>query len=290
MKRLLREPLVHFALLGALIFAGWRVVGEPQGEPDSIVITRGQIAALERGFAGTWQRPPTAQELEDLIGERIREEVWYRQAVALGLDRDDPVIRRRLRQKMEFLVDDAGASAPPDDAELRRYLEAHAARYRIVRAFSFRHVFLNPAARGMALAGDAARLLEQLNRDGASADVSTVGDPFLLEREFENASAVDVAQQFGEDFLTAVTAAESSRWVGPVTSAYGHHLVFIQQRTEGQMPPIDEVRDRVLQDWQHEQRRAVNEQTYRNLLARYEVTVEGIAGGSGEAAAATGQP
>jgi hypothetical protein len=289
-KKLLHEPLVHFAILGALLFAAWEVVGEPAAEPGRIVVTQAQIEALERGFAGAWHRPPTAEELDGLIGERVREEVWYRQAVALGLDRDDPVVRRRLRQKMEFLADEAGASVPASEAELGRYLQANADRYRIDRTFSFLQVFLNPAARGDGLARDAADLLAELDRQGADADLSAAGDPFLLEREFVNASAADVAQQFGDDFVTALTSAQTHRWFGPIASAFGRHLVFIRQRDEGRLPPMEEVRAQVLEDWQHERRRELNEEAYRRLLAGYEVAVERAGVASGKAAAATGAP
>src|SRR3990172_3606014 len=125
-KELMREPLVHFLFLGAAIFAAYSLVSNgTSGEPEKIVVTEGQIASMWEGFTRIWQRPPTSEELEGLIRDRVREEVYYREALALGLDKDDLIIRRRLRQKMEFISDDIVTLAQPTDAELGAYLTAH---------------------------------------------------------------------------------------------------------------------------------------------------------------------
>ncbi len=167
MTKILREPLLHFLLLGAVIFAayGW-VSKRISDEPGKIVVTQGQIASMVETFTGTWQRPPTSEELEGLIRDRVREEVYYREALALGLDKDDIIIRRRLRQKMEFVTDDVVAQAQPTDDELSAYLKAHPDPFRVQPMFTFSQVYLDPEKHGENLARDTAQLLAQLNQAG----------------------------------------------------------------------------------------------------------------------------
>jgi hypothetical protein len=171
LKRLLEEPLVHFLVLGGLIFAGYGWLDRNgAAAPGRIVVSQGQLASMMVGFTRTWQRPPTPEEWEGLIGDRVREEVYSREALALGLDRDDTIIRRRLRQKMEFISEDLASHAQPTDAELGAYLTAHPDLFRVERRFTFTHVFLDPEKRGEGLARDAARLIAQLNQAGTRAE------------------------------------------------------------------------------------------------------------------------
>ena len=275
MKKLLREPLVHFLLLGAGLFVAFGLVGERTGsEPGEIVATQGQIESLAIGFARTWQRPPTDRELEGLIQDYIREEVYYREAMALGLDKDDIVIRRRLRQKMEFVTDDVAAQAEPTDDELSAYLKAHPETFRVERRFTFSQVYLNPDRHGQNLARDAELLLAKLNEAGGKADVSALGDPFLLSHEFEAVPGSEVAKQFGEAFAAKLGALSPGQWQGPVESGYGVHLVFVGQRTGGRVPALEEVREAVRREWANAERLEANEKFYQGLLKRYTVTIE----------------
>jgi hypothetical protein len=144
-KRILREPLLHFLLLGAAMFAVYSVVSKDAGnEPSAIVLTQGKIANLATGFARTWQRPPTTEELDRLIRGYIREEVYYREALKLGLDRDDTVIRNRMQQKLEFISEDAAAMAGPSETDLQAFLDGHPGKFRVERQFTFRQVYLDP--------------------------------------------------------------------------------------------------------------------------------------------------
>lgn len=275
MEKLLREPLVHFLLLGAGLFVAFGLVGEHSGsEPGEIVATQGQIDSLAIGFARTWQRPPTDSELEGLIQDHIREEVYYREALALGLDKDDIVIRRRLRQKMEFVTDDVAAQAEPTDDELSAYLKAHPKAFRVERRFTFSQVYLNPERHGENLARDAALLLVKLNEAGGKADVSALGDPFLLSHTFEAVPGSEVAKQFGAAFAARLGALSPGQWQGPVGSGYGVHLVFVGQRTGGGVPALEEVREAVRREWANAERLEANEKFYQGLLKRYTVTIE----------------
>jgi hypothetical protein len=276
MKRLLKEPLLHFLLLGAGLFLAYSLMpkGPGNGEPGKIVVTQGQIEHLATGFAKTWQRAPTAQELEGLVRDWVREEVYSREAVALGLDRDDAVIRRRLRQKMEFVSDDIVTQTEPSDADLTAYLQAHPDSFRVEQRFTFRQVYLNPEKHGENLARDAAQLLTQLNGADDKSDASALGDSVLLDHQFAAMPASEVAKQFGDKFVAQLDELPSGKWQGPVASGYGVHLVFVSERTEGRLPALLEVRDTVRREWTNARRLEANEQFYQAMLKHYVVTIE----------------
>lgn len=275
MKKILREPLLHFLLLGAAIFAVYGLVSKrSSGEPGKIVISAGQVAAMAEGFARTWRRPPTRAEIEGLIRDRVKEEVYSREAMALGLDKDDTIIRRRLRQKMEFVTDDVAALAEPTDDELSAFLKAHVDRFRVQRQFTFNQIYLNPERRGENLERDTEQLLAQLQQAGDKADVPELGDPFLLEHKFESLPASEVVKQFGDKFTAKLGELSPRRWQGPLESGYGVHLVWISERTEGRVPALAEVRDAVRREWANARRLEANEKFYQELLKRYVVTIE----------------
>jgi PPIC-type PPIASE domain len=275
MKHLCREPLVHFLLLGAGLFVAFGLVDKrTNGEPGKIVITQGQIEHLAAGYNRVHGRPASPEELEGLIRDYVREEVYCREALALGLDRDDAVIRNRLRLKMEFISDDVAAQAEPTDEQLRGYLQEHPDAFGIEPHVTFSQVYLNPERHRQSLAHDAAQLLTRLNQAGDKADVSELGDPFLLEHTFVALTASEVAKQFGEKFAAKLGELPRDQWQGPVESGYGVHLVFVSETTEGRVPTLEEVRDAVRREWANARRLEANERFYQDLLKRYTVTIE----------------
>jgi len=275
-RRVLDEPLTRFLFVGALIFAtyGWRSRhGAPS--PGRIVVSQGQLASMMVGFTRTWQRPPTPGEWEGLVADRVREEVYFREAMALGLDRDDTIIRRRLRQKMEFISEGRGAPAGATEAELGAYLAAHPELFRVEPRFTFRHVYLNPDRHGGGLERDAARLLARLKAE-PGADTEALGDPFLLEHEFASVTAGEVGKQFGKEFAAKLGGIPPRQWQGPIGSGYGLHLVWVGARAEGGLPALADVRDAVRREWDSARRKEANERFYQDLLERYTVTIEGL--------------
>ncbi len=236
MKRLLKEPLVHFLVLGALLFAGYGLLNRnDRSAPDRIVVSKGQLASIMETFMRTRQRPPTGEEWDELIQARVREEVYYREALVLGLDKDDTVIRRRLRQKMEFISDDNNSQTPPQDSELNSYLQAHPDKFSTEQNIAFRHVYLNPEKHGDNLTRDAAQLLAKLNQADGDTTSATMGDPFLLESSFTAIPADEIAKQFGREFEAQLRGLQPGQWQGPIESAFGVHLVLISERTEGRL-------------------------------------------------------
>ena len=274
MKRILREPLLHFLLLGAAIFAAYSLMSRATSdEPGKIVITQGRLASMMESFALVRQRPPTREEWEGLIRERVREEVYYREALALGLDKEDLIIRRRLQQKMEFVSDDIVVGAPPSDADLNAYLQAHPDSFRLPQLFSFRQVFLDPERHGEHLASDTAQLLSLLKQADSTTDIAALGDPFMLDHKFDALPASEVANQFGEKFAAKLAEILPGQWQ-PVESGYGMHLVLVSKRTEGGAAALADVRDAVRREWESARQLEAKERFYQELLKRYVVTIE----------------
>ena len=277
-KRLLHEPLVHFLVLGALLFAGYALVNRGKSRSaETIVVTQGRIDTLIETFTRSWQRPPTKEELDSLIADFVREEVSAREATAMGLDQDDTVIRRRLRQKLDFVSEDVAAKREPSEAELAAYLAAHPDNFRAETRFTFKQVFLDPGKRGERLGDDTARLLATLRQQGGSADVSKLGDSFLLDAEFTSVTGSDVAMRFGGEFAQQMDKLPDGSWQGPVPSSYGSHLVFIERREAGAVPTLELARDAVRREWENAERASAQEAFYRKILARYTVVIEPVA-------------
>jgi len=277
-KRILKEPLLHFLLLGVGVFLAYGLMSRPStsGARGKIVVTAGQVEHLAAGFTKAWQRPPTDAELKGLIDDWVREEIATREAMALGLDKDDTVIRRRLRQKLEFVSDDIATQAEPTDADLSAYLQTHPESFRVEPRFTFRQVYLDPAKHGQHLARDAARVLAQLRQAGASADLATLGDSFLLEHTFQSVPTSEIAKQFGEKFAVELGRLTPGEWQGPVASGYGVHLVLVGERIEGRLPTLAEARDTVRREWANAQRLDGSRRFYEEMLKRYTVTVENL--------------
>jgi len=274
-QKIVREPLVHFLILGALlVFASNLINKRTSGDTRKIVITPGQVEHLEDTFARAHQRPPDPDELKGLIRDYVREEVYYREALALGLDRDDAPIRQRLRQKMEFISEDVAAQAQPTGEQLRSYLSDHPEKFSIDKHFTFTQVYLDPARHGRRLKSDAQQMLAQLNKSGPRADVSNMGDPFLLEGNTENVSSRDVAREYGEKFAASLAELSTGKWAGPVASGMGMHLVCVTNHTDGRLPQLNEVREAVSREWANDYRLESNRKFYGALLNRYTVTVE----------------
>jgi len=275
LRKLIGEPLFHFLLLGAVIFllAG-RVRGGSVGSGDKIVVTQSGIESMVVGFSRTWMRPPTQEELQGLVDDYVREEVLYREAKAMGLDQDDVIVRRRMRQKFEFLAEDLAArTGPPTDQELEAYLRQHADKYSEEASFSFEHVFFSREKRGASADVDATAMLARLSGKGA-IDIEKLGDAFLLPSQFEKTSAGETARLFGEKFTNELTKTQLGTWAGPIESSYGLHLVRVNARIPEVAPPLANVRESVLRDLLSDRRKQELDTQYEKLRARYTVVVD----------------
>ncbi len=274
-KKLLREPLLHFLLIGAALFLVYGLQNDGVADQSNrIVFTKADINRLILVWEKKRQRPPTRLELEGLIEQQIREEVMYREALLMGLDQNDAIVRRRMAQKVEFITADIAAQSEPTDAELEEYLAMHADKFEVPGRISFVHVYLNRDQRGENVQQDARLLLEQLSEPGSQKDIMTAGDPFMLGQQHEKMTRHDVSRLFGNEFTNRVFTLPPGSWQGPISSGYGLHLIRIDDKTEAVQPDLGMVRDKVYSEWQAQQRRDMDKAFYKSLRQRYEIVID----------------
>ena len=272
--KLLKEPLVHFLALGAVLF-GIGVLRGDSAEPSAnrITITPGVTERLMEGFRRTWQRPPTEDEFSGLVEDYLKEEVLYREALAMGLDRDDQIIRRRMRQKLEFLTADLVESFEPTDEELQAHLDANHDLYRQEATVGFAQVYIRVQRNAEHDRARALSILEEL-RTNPNADPEQMGDPFMYPATHRDMRERELLGVFGEEFAAQVVELPAGEWSGPVTSAFGLHLVRLDALDLGRLSELHEVRDAVYRDLVSERTRAAEQSFFDGLLSQYTVTME----------------
>jgi len=274
MRRILREPLVHFLVLGLVLFAWFEWRGGSGPGSRRISITSGLVQHLAAGFSRTWQRPPTESELKGLIDDYVKEEIATREAVAMGLDREDAIIRRRLRQKLEFLVEDEVEQAPPTNDELRAWLDEHPDAFAGEPRVSLRQVYVRTDRRGDGARSRAESLLSRLRAAGPDADIDDLGDPSLLPAELPLGPVSEVARVFGTELADGIDSLPVEQWSGPFESGYGLHLVLIRERVPASRPALEDIRPYVERDVLAARKDARLQALYERLLERYTVDIE----------------
>lgn len=278
--KLLREPLVHFLVIGAALFVIYAYWGQPDLEEQgkSITITADEISWLTDNWEKRWTRPPTPEERAGIIKQYLQEVVLYREAIAMGLDRNDTVIRRRLAQKLEFLSQDLISPQPPTEDELQSYFQAHIDRYRAPDLITMTHVFIDPNKRGDRTLADADVIKKQVQAlKEPPRDARSFGDPFMLQSYYPERSEAELLKLFGSGFARSVFKLAPLQWHGPVLSGYGTHVVYVHDRQEAEPPTFAEAETQVRQDWESDKRRQLNEQFVTSMIARYDVTIEDVA-------------
>ncbi len=263
---ILRQPLVHFLVLGGLVFAAFYMIEgtEPAPPHNDIAIDRATAERLAAGFSQTWRRKPTAAELSALIDDQIREEVLVREARTYALDQNDVIIRRRLRQKMEFLAESAAAAQVPDEQELAAFYETNAGRFAEDARLAVDQVYLGERA-------DAETVETLLTSLQAGEDFTTLGERSLLPAAVPLAPLTAMDSTFGSGFAAALLDHEPGIWVGPVRSGFGYHLIRITDRRDAAVPPLAKIRDRVIRDWRRERADALFEQEYARMQSGYTI-------------------
>ena len=274
MKRLLKEPLLHFLVLGALFFAVYSRLNHSlpynKSTAGTVRITGNEIAWLKETWSRQWQREPTRDELRGLVTDFLKEELLAREARALGLDQNDTIVRRRLAQKLEFLVQDTSRLAEPTEEDLRRFYEANPERFQTDAHISFTHVFFSREKRANA-ATEAKAALSDLSRGANPADF---GDRLLVDSELVDADMQSVAGQFGREFAEAVFTLNPGAWNGPIESGYGLHLVRVSEVKPANRREFSQVKTQVLERWREQRQREDNEKYFASLLKKYDVVVD----------------
>jgi peptidyl-prolyl cis-trans isomerase C len=271
--RWLREPLLHFLVIGAVLFA---VYDFQDDEPlvanaNLIVISQTKIDALINNWEKKWQRPPTQIELDGLVEREVREQVLYQEALALGLDRNDPVVRRRLAQKIEFLSSDIAAQLEPTEEDLELYLAANPQKFELPAYISFKQIYLNADRRGLSIEEDARLLLKHLEQSPADLDISMLGDSFMFGQVHDDLPGFAVSRLFGSEFTDVIFGLPVGKWQGPVRSGLGFHLIRIDSRTPAKQPELSAVRDKVRFEWMAVQKDNMNESLYQGLRQKYDI-------------------
>lgn len=276
-SRWLKEPLFHFLIVGVLLYVAYGLFGEKEteGSTRQLVVTAGDIEWMETTWEKRWNRPPTGQELHGLIQQYIRETVLYREALAMGLDKDDVIIRRRLSQKLEFLFADLLQPRPATGEVLLAYFQSHAGRYQSPDRLTFTQIFFDPDKRGDQTRTDAERIKAELaGLQTFPEEPGLRGDPLMLHTDYAEQSPDEVSKLFGDGFMESILELTPGEWHGPVLSGYGVHLVYVHEHEESDPPEFADFEEKVRQDWEDEERERLNEEFVVKLLARYTVVIE----------------
>jgi hypothetical protein len=277
--RLFTEPLIQFLIIGAGIYGVFAMYGTPEENfRDTLVhVDSNRINAFISEWEARWSRPPTQQEIDGLIQSYIREDVLYRQAVAMGLNEDDPITRRRMAQKLEYLTSDLAMMVPPEEGELEQYFEQNKEQYRQPDRVTFTQVFLDPDIREEATLNDAAELLAELQAAGVpDAQTLQAGDQNMIQSYFQSADHLGITRQMGSGFADAVMELETGNWHGPVLSGYGVHLVYVYDHQVAPPAVFENVQAQVLENWQFEKREQFNADFLESLKGRYEIVIDEI--------------
>jgi hypothetical protein len=275
--RWLRQPLPQFLLAGLALFVVYDVRNRnvaSQARPHRIELTADDLRQIGIAWVAQGRAAPSVEEMRLLIDARVREEILYREALALGLDEDDTIVRRRLAQKMEFLFEDVAQLREPAPDELRRWFDRNAERFTLPGRITFRHLYFSPDRRGARAREDAARALSRVA--GAPMDAPeaiALGDPFMFQDYYGDRTPDDVARTFGPGFARTVFQTPPGRWAGPLESGYGAHLVWVDTATPSRVPAFEEVEADVKTAWIEDQRATIRAAAFEAMRARYEVVV-----------------
>jgi peptidyl-prolyl cis-trans isomerase C len=278
--RWLREPLLQFLLVGLLLFGAWKAVSpdsNARGPTTRIVLTDDDLKQLATTWIAAGRAPPSPEQMQRLVEDRIREEVLYREALALGLDKDDTIVKRQLARKMEFLAEDVSKLEEPKPGELKAWYEKNKGRFALPPRVTFRHVYLSPDRRGSMVRADAERALSQIaGKPMDSPGIATVGDPFMFQQYYGDRPYDEIARQFGPRFARALVELAPGAWAGPIESGYGWHVVFAESLTPQRIPGYEEIEADVKNAWIDDRRNEVRGRMYEAMRARYDVVLPGF--------------
>lgn len=279
--RYLREPLAQFLLIGVVLFLANGALNRGAGHtPNSyqIAITTDDLRQLQTTFTAQWQRAPSPAEMHGLVEQKIRDEILYRQALRLGLDSDDIIIKRRLAQKMQFLAEDVAAAHEPTAAELKAWYIKNSARFAFPSRFSFRHLYFSPDRRGRRADDDARNALTKIREEPEeSKRAEALADRFMFQDYYADRTPEELEKEFGTQFASAISELKPGSWQGPVESGYGWHLVFVDSVIPGRIPLFEEVEQDAKTAWLADQKQQAWQQAYSEMRTKYTVLLPGSA-------------
>jgi hypothetical protein len=271
--KIVREPLAQFLVLGTMVFGAYAALdtSSPSANTEVIEVGQGQLDQMFETFSRTWQRPPTEAEFKGLVDGYVKEEVFYREGKKMGLDENDTISRRRMQQKLEFLLEPGSEELTPKAGELEAYFKLHADAYKAPAMLEFEQLFFRSNTTDDAGALAALQALEKLKIDPKAAETTSIGDPTILPATMALAGADMIASNFGDAFANAVMQAPMNQWSGPVRSTFGVHLVRPARKVAASTPSFDAVRASVQSDWEASRRREIASRRYEEMKKQYEV-------------------
>jgi peptidyl-prolyl cis-trans isomerase C len=270
----LREPLLHFLLIGALLFAGYAIMQRHNGGPSSkqINLTSDDLRQIDAYFESQWHRPPTADEFAAMVETKVQEEVLYREGLAMGLDKDDTIVKRRIAQKMHFLAEDVASAHEPTTAELKAWYKTNIRMFALPGRTTFRHLYFSPDRRGQNAREDATKALARISgQPEDSRSAASLADPFMFQNNYGDRTAEQLAKDFGPEFAQAIFQLKPGSWQGPIESGYGWHLIFIDSFTSGRIPAFEEIEPDIKTAWLADQKQRAWAKAYTDMRAKYAV-------------------
>jgi peptidyl-prolyl cis-trans isomerase C len=275
LRRWSHEPLFHFLLIGLVLFIGYGVLhpkSEATSESNRIVLTPDDLVQISVTWLAQGRAPPTPEQMQNLIELKVREEVLFREAMALGLDKDDTIVKRRLAQKMEFLAEGAAIENDPSVETLKAWFKDNQQRFALLPRVSFHHLYFSPDQHGERARDTAVKALEQIaGKPGDSKDIAALGDPFMYQDYYGDRSFDEMAKLFGLNFVRSLVSLKPGSWQGPVESGYGWHLIFVDSAAPGRVPAFEEIEPDIKSTWIAEQRTQAKAKAYEAMRARYQV-------------------
>lgn len=274
-KRWLHEPLLHFLLIGLLLFGIYAYMNRGRAgtqSPRQIVLSVDDLRTMTAYFQSQWRRPPTPEEFQAMVEDKIKEEVLYREGLVMGLDKGDTIVKRRMAQKVQFLAEDVATAHEPSTAELKAWFEKNTDKFALPSRYSFRHVYFSPDKRGTNAHDDATKALARIaGQPEDGAQITSVADRFMFQDYYGDRAPSAIAKEFGPQFAVALEKVKPGSWQGPIESGYGWHLVFVDNVIPGRIPAFEEVESDVKTAWLGEQKAQALEKAYKSLRSKYTV-------------------
>ena len=275
LKHWLREPLLHFLLLGVALFGVYAYMHRGRGGFESsrqIALSLDELRQMDMYFESQWHRQPTPAEFQAMVEDKVREEVLYREALAMGLDKDDTIVKRRMAQKMQFLAEDVAAAHEPSTAELKAWFEKNSNKFALPSRYSFRHLYFSPDKRGKNAQEDAAKALAKIaGQPEDSKLAASLADRFMFQDYYGDRAPEALAKEFGPQFVVALEKLKPGSWQGPIESGYGWHLVYVDTVIPGRIPAFEEMEPDVKTAWLAEQKQQAWQKAYQEMRAKYMV-------------------
>jgi peptidyl-prolyl cis-trans isomerase C len=275
LKRWLREPLLHFLLLGVALFAVYAYLHHGSGGIESsrqIVLSLDELRQMDMYFESQWHRQPTPDEFQAMVEDKVREEVLYREGLAIGLEKDDTIVKRRMAQKMQFLAEDVATAHEPSTAELESWFKRNSSKFALPSRYSFRHLYFSPDKRGKSAEDNATKVLTKIaGQPEDSKFALSLADSFMFQDYYGDRTPEALAKEFGPQFAVALEKVKPGSWQGPIESGYGWHLVFVDTVIPGRIPALEEIEPDVKAAWLGEQKATAWQKAYSEMRAKYAV-------------------